>query len=55
MASARGDEAGQFRMGGLVPGDYHVIAVRSLDPAAKKNEVDLNNVLKVMLEITELR
>jgi hypothetical protein len=68
MAVARGDEAGQFRMGGLVPGDYHVIALRSVDPgttneaaleralaAAKKIEVGLGNVLNVTLEVTELR
>ena len=65
---ARGDEAGQFRIGGLVPGDYHLIAVRSLDPAtwneaaadrafaaAKKIEVGPNNVLNVTLEVTDLR
>jgi hypothetical protein len=65
---ARGDEAGQFRIGGLVPGDYHLIAVRSLDPAtwneaaadrafaaAKKTEVGPNNVLNVTLEVTDLR
>ena len=68
MAVARGDEAGQFRMGGLVPGDYHVIALRSVDPgttneaaleralaAAKKIEVGPNNFLNVPLEVTELR
>src|ERR1035437_8598547 len=68
MAVARGDEAGQFRMGGLVPGDYHVIALRSVDPgttnevaleralaAAKKIEVGPNNFLNVTLEGTELR
>ena len=68
MAVARGDEAGQFRMGGLVPGDYHVIALRSVDPgttneaaleralaAAKKIEVGPNNFLNVTLEVTELR
>jgi hypothetical protein len=68
MAVARGDEAGQFLMGGLVPGDYHVIALRSVDPgttneaalnralaAAKKIEVGPGNVLNVTLEVTELR
>ena len=66
-AGARGDEAGQFRIGGLVPGDYHVIAVRSVDPAtrnaaveraliaAKKIEVGPNGVQNVTLEVTDLR
>jgi hypothetical protein len=67
MAGARGDEAGQFRISGLVPGEYHLIAVRSLDlttnqaaleralAAAKKIEVGPGNVLNVTLEVTELR
>ena len=68
MAAAKGDEAGQFRIGGLVPGDYHVIALRSLDPgtasqaaleralaAAQKIEVGPGNVRNVTLEVTELR
>ena len=68
MAGARGDETGQFRIGGLVPGEYRLIAVRSNDPAtwnraaferalaaAKKIEVGPGNVLNVTLEVTELR
>ena len=67
MAGARGDEAGQFRIGGLVPGEYHLIALRSIDfttnqeaveralAAAKKIEVGPNNVLNVTLEVTDLR
>jgi Carboxypeptidase regulatory-like domain len=67
MAGTRGDEAGQFRIGGLVPGEYHVIALRSVDQAtnqaaadralaaAKKIEVGPGNVLNVTLEVTELR
>ena len=67
-AGARGDETAQFRIGGLVPGEYHLIAVRSNDPAtfdlvvleralaaAKKIEVGPGNVLNVTLEVTELR
>jgi len=67
MAGARGDEAGQFRIAGLVPGEYHVIALRSVDQAtnqaavdraliaAKKIEVSPNGVLNVTLEVAELR
>ena len=65
-AGARGDEAGQFRIGGLIPGEYHVIAVRSIDPtsdaaleraliAAKKVEVGPNGIQSVTLEVTDLR
>jgi hypothetical protein len=67
MAVARGDDAGQFRIAGLVPGEYHLIALRSVDQAtnqsaleralaaAKKTEVGPNNVLNVTLEVTDLR
>ena len=67
MAHARGDEAGQFRIGALAPGEYHLIALRSVDQAtdqaaveralaaAKKIEVGPGNVLNVTLEVTELR
>jgi hypothetical protein len=66
MAAARGDEAGQFRIGGLVPGEYHLIALRSVDfatndaaveralAAAQKIEVGPNGVRNLTLEITEL-
>jgi hypothetical protein len=65
--AARGDEAGQFRIAGLAPGEYHVIALRSLDPAtnqaaleralaaAKKVEVGPNGIQNVTLEVTDLR
>src|ERR1035437_963034 len=67
MAGARGDDAGQFRIGGLIRGEYHVIALRSVDQAtnqaaveraliaAKKIDVSPNGVLNVTLEVTELR
>jgi hypothetical protein len=65
--TARGDEAGRFRIGGLAPGEYHVVALRSLDPstsnaavdralsAAKKIEVGPNGIQNVTLEVTDLR
>jgi hypothetical protein len=67
MAHARGDEGGQFRIGALAPGVYHLIALRSVDPgtdqtaveralaAAKKVEVGPGNILSVTLEVTDLR
>ena len=67
MAGGRGDDAGRFRIGGLAPGEYRVIALRSLDPstsnaaveralsAAKKIEVGPNGVQNVTLEVTDLR
>jgi hypothetical protein len=67
MAVAKGDEAGQFRIGGLAPGEYRLIALRSVDQATdqaaveralaavKKIEVGPGNVLNVTLEVTDLR
>ncbi len=66
-ASARGDDAGRFRLAGLAPGEYRVVALRSLDQppsetaleaalsAAKKIEVGLNGLQNVTLEVTEPR
>jgi hypothetical protein len=65
--SARGDDAGRFRIGGLAPGEYRVIALRSLDlstsnaaveralAAGKKIEVGPNGVQNITLEVTEPR
>jgi protocatechuate 3,4-dioxygenase beta subunit len=67
LGTARGDDAGRFRIAGLAPGDYHLIALRSLDPstsnaaferalsAAKKIEVGPNGIQNVTLEVTDLR
>jgi hypothetical protein len=67
MAGARADEAGQFGVAGLVPGEYRAIAVRSADlggwteaamnralAAAKKIEVGPANTVNVTLEVTEI-
>jgi hypothetical protein len=67
MANARGDDAGRFRIAGLAPGEYRVIALRSLDQppsetemeaalsAAKKIEVGPSGLQNVTLEVTDLR
>jgi hypothetical protein len=67
MARGRGDDAGRFRIGGLAPGEYRVIALRSVDPstgnasleralsAAKKIEVSPSGLQNVTLEVTDLR
>ena len=67
MAAGRGDDAGRFRIGGLAPGEYRVIALRSIDPstsnaaveralsAAKKIEVGPSGLQNVTLEVTDLR
>jgi hypothetical protein len=67
MGGARGDDAGRFRIGGLAPGEYHVVALRSADPstsnaaleralsAAKKIEVGPSGIQNVTLEVTDLR
>jgi hypothetical protein len=67
-ATARGDEAGQFQIGGLVPGEYRLMAVRAADmgawdqaaadrafAAAKKIEVGPGNAVNVTLEVTEVK
>jgi hypothetical protein len=67
MARAKGDETGQFQIAGLVPGEYHLIALRSVDAAmdavalkraleaAKKIEVGPGNSVNVTLDVTELK
>jgi hypothetical protein len=67
MARARGDDAGRFRIGGLAPGEYHLVAFRSVDPsrsiaalerafsAGKNIEVGPNGLQNVTLEVTDLR
>ena len=67
LATARGDDAGRFRIAGLAPGEYHLIALRSIDQppsetalepalsAAKKIEVGPNGLQNVTLEVTDLR
>ena len=67
VGTASGDDAGRFRIGGLAPGEYHVIAVRSVNPAtstaaleralsaAKKIEVGPSGLQNVTLEVTDLR
>jgi hypothetical protein len=40
MFFVRGDDAGRFRIAGLPPGQYHVLAVRSFDPATSQATVD---------------
>lgn len=67
MAGARGDDAGRFRIAGLAPGEYRVLALRSLDPstsnaalerawsAGKKIEVGPSGLQNVTLEVTDLR
>ncbi len=66
-ASARGDDAGRFRISGLAPGEYRLVALRSLDSstsnaaleralsAAKKIEVGPNGLQNVTLDLTDLR
>jgi hypothetical protein len=66
-ANARGDDAGRFRLGGLAPGEYRVIALHSVDPltsnaaleaafsAAKNIEIGPNGLLTLTLEVTDLR
>jgi hypothetical protein len=67
LGTARGDDAGRFRIAGLAPGEYRVLALRSLDPstsnaalerawsAAKKIEVGPSGLQNVTLEVTDLR
>jgi hypothetical protein len=67
LKSARSDEAGTFQIGGLAPGEYRVIAIRSLTPgtpnasleralaAGAKVEVGENGVQHVRLEVVEVR
>jgi hypothetical protein len=67
LANARGDDAGRFRLAGLAPGEYHLIALRSTDQlpsataleaawsAAKKIEVGPNGLQNVMLDVSDLR
>jgi hypothetical protein len=67
MATGRGDDTGRFRIGGLAPGEYRVIALRSVDPstsnaalertlsAGKKIEAGPGGVQNVTLEVTDLR
>jgi hypothetical protein len=67
MAGVKGDDAGRFRLAGLAPGEYRVVALRSLDPstnnaaleralsAAKKIEVGPNGIQNVTLEVTDVR
>jgi hypothetical protein len=67
MGGVRGDDAGRFRIGGLAPGEYRVVAVRSIDPstsnaaleralsAGKKIEVGPSGIQNVTLEVTDVR
>lgn len=67
VGTARGDDAGRFRIGGLAPGEYRVLALRSLDPstsnaalerawsAGKKIEVGPSGLQNITLEVTDLR
>ena len=67
LANAGGDDAGRFRLAGLAPGEYHLIALRSTAQlpsataleaawsAAKKIEVGPNGLQTVTLEVTDLR
>ena len=65
---ARSDEAGNFQIGGVAPGEYRVIALRGVSPgntsnasleralaAGMKVEVGENEVGHVRLELTELQ
>jgi hypothetical protein len=68
MATARSDGMGRFQLTGLVPGDYHAIAVRAIPPApstaldeelkralsaAEKIEVGAGNIRTVALKAME--
>jgi len=67
-AGAQGDEAGKFQLTGLAPGEYRVIALRTLRrdmnsgtaaleralAAGQKVEVGQNGLQNVTLEVTEL-
>jgi hypothetical protein len=66
-AGTKGDDAGRFRLAGLAPGEYRVVALRSFDlstsnaaveralSAAKKIEVGPKGIQNVALEVTDLR
>ncbi len=65
--SARGDDTGKFQVGGLAPGEYRIIALRSVDSsvsnatvqralaAGKKIEISSGGSQSVTLEPAELR
>ena len=65
MAFAKGDDAGRFQLTGLIPGEYRVIALRSVAPeqdeaveraftSGRKVEVGLKGLETVTLELTEI-
>ena len=67
LGTARGDDAGRFRIAGLAPGEYRVLALGSFDlstsnaafdralSAGKKIEVGPNGIQNVTLEVSDLR
>ncbi|MEO8591693.1 MAG: carboxypeptidase-like regulatory domain-containing protein [Candidatus Solibacter sp.] len=66
LAGGRSDAMGQFRVGGLAPGEYHVIALRTLGrgqdesieralAAAPKTEVTASGVASLRLEVQGIK